>query len=193
MVNKKNKLYQDLDELPIYNFHKCFKGELKFLYSDRIIANENEASETWEKLYNKYCELTFSNTSLRYYRLIGEIELLKNKQIFVPVLLDLLLKTPKEDTVDIYEELKKFGVRLNKNQDISKQIERGLKNIKGSENKLNRKVDELDRINNKPVVSLTLQEQKAKLHKILGFAIDLHNTSVSEWLAYWEEVKNIKE
>lgn len=193
MAVKLENIYTDLDELPIYNFYKCFNGDLKYLCKDRKIQNRELLSKHWNKLYNVFCELTFSNSMLRYYRLCSEIEFLKNKQIYAPVLLNLLLKTPINDREDIYKELSNWKININSKKDLDTQVSTALKNIKGSKNKLKRKNEELGSIKNKPVKTLTLQEQKAKLHLTLNIQVDLHNTSVTEWLAYWDEVKNLKQ
>lgn len=192
MVIENENIYDNIDELPIYNFHKCSKGEFKYLFKDKKLKESPLVSKTWNNIYNEYCKLTYNNSVLRFYRLFGEIEYLKNLQIFAPVLLNLLTKTPKDDRVIIYEELKKWKIKLNINDSLDKQLEKGLKYINNSKNKLKRKEAELNEIKDKPVKSYTLQQQKAKLHKALGVDVNLHTCSVTEWLAYWDEVKSLK-
>ena len=193
MANKYENIYTDIDELPIYNFYKCVDGRLNFMYRDRKGEENVIVRKEWNKIYNQYCKLTYNNSTLKYYRLVGEIEFLKNRKIFAPILLGLLLKTPKNELKHILEELKKWKIRININNDIDKEIEKGLRVLKNSENTLTRKSNELESMNEKPKKVLSLQSQKARVHKNIGISVDLHNTSVSEWLAYLdEELKQMK-
>lgn len=187
MANKYENIYTDIDELPIYNFYKCVDGRLNFMYIDRKGEENVIVRKEWNKIYNQYCKLTYNNSTLKYYRLVGEIEFLKNRKIFAPILLGLLLKTPKNELKHILEELKKWKIRININNDIDKEIEKGLRVLKNSENTLTRKSNELESMNEKPKKVLSLQSQKARVHKNIGISVDLHNTSVSEWLAYLDE------
>lgn len=186
-------IYNNIDILPIYNFNKCFKGDLKYMFKDLNFIDSPVVKTQWNKLYNEYCKLTYNNTTLKYYRLVGELKFLENREIYVPVLLDLLTKTPKDDRGDIITELRKWKISVNKNTDLNKLFEVSIKVLNNSKNTYNRKLAELEAMNNKPKEVLSLQQQKAKLHKLLGINIDLHTTSVSEWLAYWEEVKTLKQ
>lgn len=192
MVTEHENIYDNIDELPIYNFYKCSKGEFKYLFKDKILVESPIVSKTWNKIYNEYCKLTYNNNVLKFYRLFGEIEYLKNLHIYAPVLINLLTKTPKDDRNIIYEELKKWKIKLDINAPLDKQLEKAINYVNNSKNKLKRKETELEEIKNKPVKNYTLQQQKAKLHKALGIDVNLHTCSVTEWLAYWDEVKNLK-
>lgn len=192
MVVEHENIYTDLDLIPIYNFNKCQKGDLKYLFKDKKLIDDEITSKTWNKLYNDFCRLTYNNSVLRFYRLIGEIEFLHNLHVFAPVLINLLTKTPKDDREQIYEELRKWKIKLNRKQTLEEQVLKSIEYVNNSKNKLKRKELELENIKNKPEKVYSLQQQKAKLHKALGIEINLHTCSVTEWLAYWDEVKNLK-
>lgn len=191
MVVEHQDIYTDLDELPIYNFTKCANGELKFMYHGRKGKITNHIKSKWEELYNNYCELTNTNKTLRYYRLIGEIEYLRKRDHIAPILINLLLKTPTNNRKNIINELKEWGLKIYEDKDIEQQVKRALKILNNSKNKLNRKLEELDDIKEKPTENISLSVQKAKLHKLLGIDVNVVTTSVLEWLAYWKEVEQL--
>jgi len=195
MVIEHTDIYTDLDLLPIYNFDKCINGELKYLYTSKKGEISDELTEQWEILYNKYCELTANSETSRYYRLIGEIKSLENRLIYYPVLLNNLLKTPKKDIEPILEELRLWKLPINTNKDIEKEIERVLTALNNSKTKLTRKKNELEDLkkHNEQIksVNISLQGQSVKIHKLLGVKPNIFEDSVTTWLAYWNEIKNL--
>lgn len=186
-------IYNNIDILPIYNFNKCVKGELKYMFKDLNFIDSPVVKTQWNKLYNEYCKLTYNNTTLKYYRLIGELKFLENREVYVPVLLDLLTKTPKDDREDIIEELRKWKISVKKDTDLTKLFETSIKVLNNSKNTYNRKLAELEAMNNKPTEVLSLQQQKAVLHRHLGININLHKTPTSEWVAYLNDLENLKQ
>lgn len=192
MAIEHENIYRDIDELPIYNFYKCFEGKYNYIYINRRGVEKPEIESVWKSIYDKYCELTYNNSTLKYYRLIGEIQFLKDRKIFAPILLNLLTKTPKDETQDIVKELRRWKLKVNINNDLKQEFEKASRILNNSDNSLKRKISELEAIKDKPKETLSLQTQKAKLHKALGIEINLHTTSVTEWLAYWDELKHIK-
>lgn len=191
MVAKHEYIYTDLDEIPIYNFTKCVGGDLKFMYQSKRGKINDFIDEKWQIIYNDYCELTTSSKTLRYYRLIGEIEYLRKRDKIAPILINLLLKIPKNDRKGVIKELKEWGLRIYEDKDLEQEIKKALKILNNSKNKLNRKLDELNEIKDKPTEGLSLSAQKAKLHKLLGIDVNVMTTSVLEWLAYWKEVEQL--
>lgn len=189
MATKHKDFYKDLDTMPIYNFMKCIDRELKYMYVSKNGEITNKIVNKWEKLYNKFCELTKNNEMFRYYRLIGEIEYLDKRIEIAPVLVSFLSKNI--DKQSICDELGEWGLKLNLKKPLKPQLDRIAKTLNNSKNKLNRKKEELEKINNKPKEDISLQAQKAKLHRILGISVNIFTTSVTEWLAYWDEVKQL--
>lgn len=191
MATKYKNIYTDLDTIPIYNFMKCTEGKLHFLYEVKKGKVNNYLIEIWSKLYDEYCELTSSNTTLRYYRLIGEIEWLSNRDKITPILIQNLLKKPLNKCVEELKELKEWGLSINIKNNLEKEIEKCIKILNNSKNKLNIKLDEFNEIKDKPKDNISLQSQKVKLHKALCIDVNIMSTSVIEWLAYWDEVKQL--
>jgi hypothetical protein len=196
MVIKNKNIYTSLETLPIYNFEKCIKGDLTYLNINRENLITDGLEDIWQVLYNDYCELTLTSETERYYRLVGEITWLENRFKFVPVLLNFLLKTPKDDRVDIIKALKLWKISISLKKPLEKQIETTLTILNNSKNKLNRKKNELEELqgNNEQLkaVSMSLQQQSIKIYKALGIKPNIFEDSVLMWLSYWEEIKNIK-
>lgn len=191
MAAKHKSIYTNLDTIPIYNFMKCTEGKLHFMHESKKGKVSDNLIETWDKLYNEYCELTSSNTTLRYYKLIGEIEWLRNRDKIAPILIQNLLKKPLNKCIEEIKELKEWGLSINVKNDLKKEIEKCIKILNNSKNKLNIKLDEFNDIKDKPKDNVSLQSQKVKLHKALGIDVNIMSTSVIEWLAYWDEVKQL--
>ena len=184
-------IYTDLDDLPIYNFMKCVKGELKYMHEERRGKVTRKLRKKWDKLYNKYCELTYTNETLNYYKLVGEIDYLVNRERICKILISSILKTPLKDCLPLINELSEWGLSINIKNNLKEEINRCILILNNSKNKIERKTNELELIKNKPVEEISLQAQKAKLHRLLSINVDLKSTSVTEWLAYWEEVKHL--
>lgn len=191
MATKHKNIYTDLDTIPIYNFMKCAEGKLNYMYENKKGSVNSDLIDTWGLLYDNYCELTSSNTTLRYYKLIGEIEWLKNRDMIAPLLIKTIMKTPLNKCIEEIKELKEWGLKINVKNNLEKEIEKCIKILNNSKNKLNIKLDEFNEIKDKPSDSISLQSQKVKLHKALGIDVNIMNTSVIEWLAYWDEVKQL--
>lgn len=189
MATKHSYIYSDLDEIPVYNFFKCSEGELKYLYSDRKGEINSNIKEVWEGLYDEYCALTSTPKTRRYYELLGIIKGLEKRFEIAPVLINLLLKTPKNSIELIVYELSKWDLKINSRKQLKSEINRIITILNNSKNKYKRYLRELEDLREQTGEGMTLAEQKAKLHRLLGINVDTKSTSVTEWLAYWEEVK----
>ena len=165
------------------------------MYESKKGEITEEIKEQWEILYNNYCELTANSETSRYYRLIGEITWLENRLIYVPEIINLILKTPLNDRKHLFNELKRWKLYINISKNLEKEINIVLSALNNSKTKLKRKLNELEDLknNNEQIksVNITLQGQSVKIHKALGVKPNIFEDSVTTWLAYWEEIKNI--
>ncbi len=195
MATKHTYIYEDLDMMPIYNFDKCEKGDLRFMYEGKKGEILPSISEKWEELYNKYCELTASNQSANFYRLIGEITWLEKRLLFAPVLLNLLLKTDKSKHLPILKELSAWRLPINGRKNLLIEIERITKALNNSKTKLNRKISEYEEIKNQNELlkneGTTIQAQAIMIYKALGTKPDIHSDSVIMWLEYFNEINKL--
>lgn len=192
MDSKNRYVYEDIDEIPVYNFFKCCEGKLKYMYNDRKGEVCKEVEDSFKLMYDKYCELTVSNKTLKYYRILGEVDYIEKKLNIVPVLVNLLIKTPKERSLEIVKELKNWGFKVNINLPLKTQLESITQRLNNTKTKLNRKNDELKEFNNADREVISLPKQVVKLKTILkGVTIDINKDSISTWVAYWDEVESI--
>ena len=192
---KNADIYTDLDIIPIYNFDKCINGDLKYLFVSKKQDITKDVTSKWNTLYNKYCELTVNSETSRYYRLVGEIKFLENRLVYVPQLINIALKTPKNDVKHILKEIRAWKLPINIKEVERANIEKVLTALNNSKTKLKRKLEELEGLkkDNEQVSSIktTLQSQAVKIHKMLGVKPNIFEDSVTTWLAYWDEIKEL--
>lgn len=190
---KHTNVYTSLEVFPIYNFYKCLSGNLQYIYKDREGDLTEEIDKLWSKLYDEYFKLISNSEHQQYFRLILEIEWLKNRLVYAPVLLNLLLKTPKNNREGIQKELKRWRLPFKTEKDIDKC----LTVLNNSKTKLKRKRTELEGLNNKNSKlkenSISLEKQSVKLQRRLGVTPDIFKDSVMKWLAYWDELKELSD
>lgn len=186
-------IYRNLEVFPIYNFYKCLSGNLEYIYKSREGNITTELVDLWEKLYNEYFKLISNNEHQQYFRLVLEIEWLKNRLFFAPVLLNLMLKTPLDDKKIVITELKKWRLPIKDEKDIDKC----LTILNNSKTKLKRKEEELKELNEKNSklkdANISLEKQSVKLQRRLGVTPDIFKDSVVKWLAYWDELKELSD
>lgn len=186
---KQTNIYDNLEEFPIYNFNKCLKGDLKFMFLSRRGEVNEEINNKWSELYNEYCELTNSSESITYNNLVLEVKWLQTRLVFVPNLIELFIKTPIKERKDILKELKKWKSCFRKEEDVDK----ALKQLKNSENKIKRKLQELEDIKNKnkELKEMTIQKQAIKIKRALGINVDIFKDSVVTWISYFNEIEEL--
>lgn len=188
---KTRSFYETLEEIPIYNFYKCYKGDLKYILLDRKQEVKEDVKKAWEELLNKYHELTVNNETLNFYALVLEVKFLENRDLYAPILLNLASKTPKKEREDLFKELRKWKLPIKNLKDIDKC----LKVLNNSKNKLNRKKQEIEDYKNKngdlSTKETSLQKQAIKIEKALGIKPDIFKDSVVTWISYFDEIKEL--
>lgn len=188
---KNTNIYTDLEVFPIYNFYKCLSGNLEYIYEERKGEVTEEIEGLWAKLYDEYFELISNNEHQQYFRLVLEIEWLRNRLTYAPILINQLLKTPENDRKEVIDELKKWRLPIKTENDIPKCLDI----LNNSKTKIKRKEDELNELNNKNSKlkdnGISLEEQSVKLQRRLGVTPDIFKDSVIKWLAYWKELKEL--
>lgn len=185
-------VYENIDEIPVYNFFKCCEGKYNYMYNDRKGEVNDDVIDTFKKLHDKYCALTISNKTLKYYRLIGEVEYMEKKLIFMPVLVNLLIKTPVKSNTPIIKEIKNWGYKINNDKELKPQLENITQRLNNLKTKLKRTNDELTQLNEGNGENISLPKQVAKLKSILkGVSVDIYRDSVATWVAYWDQVEEL--
>jgi len=182
--------YKDLDVIPIYNFDKCLKGKLEYMYLSKDGEITEEIQRQYDTLYNEFCLLTSGQETVNYYNILIDVNWLKARQKIVPMLLELYLKTPPKSRDALKKSLSLWKIKVNNENDIK----RALKVLELSNNKIKIKELELEEIKkavNKEE-SKTLIQQSVFIHKNLGVKPDIYKDSVLHWLAYFDELQKLK-
>lgn len=191
------KYYRSLDEISIYVFHKIMETQD---YSLLLIAGEHDdkiANEVWENLYTEYCKLSGDNSSLMYFAVYSELLYLETRfAIASKVLKQLIDCIDLPEVVEIYiDTLREWNYKINRKKPLKSEIERMLKQLKLSQNKIRLKKDELETY--KPdddSEPMTLTQQAVKLAQGLGKdKINTKTTMVDEWIFLIKELKEINE
>jgi len=194
MVNGNENFYTDLDTIPIYNFRKCIKGDLKFMFEDKKGLITSLITEKWDKLYNEYCRLTASNETANYYLLIKDISFLESRLLIAPSLVNNLLHSKESERADVIKELSEWKLKINVNKNIGDEVAKTLKILNNSKNLLKRKIEEYEAIKskNENENGVSIQAQCIMINRYLGIKPDIHRDSVIMWLEYFNEISKIK-
>lgn len=192
MAVKNTNIYTDLDELPIYNFYKCIDGRLEYLYKSKEGSVNKEINDTWETLYNSYCEKENNSSRRKQYSLVGEIKWLEMRFQFAPILFNMLLKDDADES--LIESLKQWGFKYIKSKDKDTQLDKFMLILNNSKSKLKRKITELEGYaeKNKTIKRTSLEKQSIIIKKSLGVTVDIFKDSVITWLAYYELIEEQK-
>lgn len=188
---KTRSFYESLEEIPIYNFYKCYKGDLSYIFLDRNGEITEDVEQVWSELLNEYHELTVNNDTIWFYDTILEVKWLENRLIFVPILLDTATKTPINDRKNLFKEIKSWKLPINSLKDVDKC----LKALENSKNKLNRKLEEIkdykEKKKNNNVKETSLQKQAIGIERHLGIKPNIFKDSVVTWISYFDEIKEL--
>ena len=198
-------LYKDTSDMPISRFDKLYKtNNLMHLvveydgYTD--VEVPKGANERWQEIKNEWVKLLDDNTITYYYQLILECVYLQSRYTIVKNLLHVIYSRLDMDneTLDNYiGALKEWRYLWNKKNSRLVEIERLLKQLKGSENKLNLKLDELETLKNDngyDDAPASLEKQAVILEQVTGKNnIDLDLTSVRKWVEIGKLANEINE
>jgi len=199
---KKQFLYNDCYDLPIYNFDMVFKSkDFRFLvvgydgYND--VGIPIGAGERWKAIFDQWVVLSDSNTLMYYYQLLSEVAYLETRYTVSKILIyEMHTQDMNEKTLDMFiEALKDWRYFYNKDNDKEKEIERLIAINKGSQNKLGIKKSELENMQKEHSESeKTLVGQAVVLEQITGKNnIDIKKISVAKWLEIGKIANRINE
>ena len=190
-------LYNSLDDLSIFRFDKISKGDFKWLIKEYDVGGEitdadlpNDTLKVWGKLHIEYCELIKNTEAILIYVLACEINYLEMVQIVVGNLIFQVAKgKPTEIQKEYFNELHNWGFTIDENAAIESEIIRLSNQLRASKSKLDRKRSEYeDAVKDDGSKKITLIQQKVRLAISLKMNIDIYTTSVTEWIAFWNEL-----
>lgn len=193
-------LYNSLDDLSIFRFDKISRGNFKWLIKE--YDTESNITDTdlpkntfkiWEKLYLEYSELVKNPKTILIYVLTCEINYLETLQIVVGTLISQVAKgKPANIQKEYFDELHNWGFAINEDAAIESELIRLSNQLRGSNSKLDRKISEYkEAIKDDGSKKTTLIQQKVRLSMSLKMNIDIHTTSVTEWIAFWNELNEM--
>lgn len=196
--------YRNCSEIPIYNFTQIkMKEDLRYMvigwdgYED--IKVPKEANEHWQNIRNEWIELLDDNTISYYYDLILEIIYLQTRfNLASEYLKQIATRDMNNETMEKYVELlANWKYKWNRKNLKSVEIERLLRQLKASQNKIGLKLDELERLkkeNGFDEAPQSLEKQAVILEQITGKnSIDVMTTSVKKWLEIGKMANEINE
>ena len=200
----KRVVYKGCSDLPIYNFYKIIETKnFSYLYVhwneyDDDIKEHEDDDKLWRDIYNDYCKLTNDNKTLLYYDLILEISWFKSRIQVVTKLLNQLMHGEKTDErVSMYvEEINKWKFRIDKSRQLVDEIQKVLKGLKISQNKIRLKEQEIEnlRLSDEEKEDVSFIKQLVQLERSSGRnEIDPKKTSVEKWVAIILDTKELQE
>ena len=193
---------QNLDEISVNNFYDCLGGDLRKVCHDTLLGpliySRKTIARSWDRLYNAWTDRTNTNTDLKKYKIATELIKAKTRYQTVAHLIGALIEGKPDKVLKLYiEELRAWGFHFDLNKDYNKELAKIKKQHRAARNKvsiLQADWDEIKEAEDDEKKPLTLVQQKIKLQQALGgVLLDLNNTSVDEWLTYWEQVAELNE
>jgi len=199
------RLHRSCETLSIYSFHKIMEssnychliidwdGYSKIDFDIQKNFDEDDLQDIWKGIYDEYCKLTNDNKSLHFYQLLEQVNYLEVRRYIVSNLIQqMVANEKKEEILDLYiETLRQWKYIWDKNLVYHEAIFKLLKDLKASENKIELKKDELEKLKSSDE-PMTLTQQVVKLERALERnLIDPKITSVEKWIELMNQVKDI--
>ncbi len=189
--NKRVELYRSLDEITVYRFDKAIRGDLRYLAKvDNVTyVSIGEAYEVaWKEIINEYVEKSNASIFIQAYLIKGELNYLISRLDIVPFLVQTARSTTDTGIFkDSIREIELWGFPVNVENDLDLEMTKILTVLKNSKNKIQRRKQELKEITGSQKIP-SIYEQKVQLHTFLGIDINLKETTMLEWIAYWKEL-----
>jgi len=198
-------LYKDCSDLSIKKFDIIYKtNDFRYLIVGWDGYEEIEvpkgANERWQDIRNEWIDLLDNNVIGYYYQLVLESVYLQTRYNVVKQLLNMIWIRDEfdEEAEKIYVgALAEWNYKWNPKQNKTKEMERLLKQLKRSENKIELKLDELEKLKKENDITddvSSLEKQAVALEQITGKNnIDTETTSVRKWIEITKLSESINE
>jgi len=198
-------LYKDCSDLSIKKFDIIYKtNDFRYLIVGWDGYEEIEvpkgANERWQDIRNEWIDLLDNNVIAYYYQLVLESVYLQTRYNVVKQLLNMIWMRDEfdEEAEKIYVgALAEWKYKWNPKQNKTKEMERLLKQLKRSENKIELKLDELEKLKKENDITddvSSLEKQAVALEQITGKNnIDTEITSVRKWVEITKLSESINE
>lgn len=198
-------LYKDCSDLSIKKFDIIYKtNDFRYLIVEwdgyEEIEVPKDANERWQDIRNEWIDLLDNNVIGYYYQLVLESVYLQTRYNVVKQLLNMIWMRDEfdEEAEKIYVgALAEWNYKWNPKQNKTKEMERLLKQLKRSENKIELKLDELEKLKKENDITddvSSLEKQAVALEQITGKNnIDTEKTSVRKWVEITKLSESINE
>lgn len=198
-------LYKDCSDLSIKKFDIIYKtNDFRYLIVGWDGYEEIEvpkgANERWQDIRNEWIDLLDNNVIGYYYQLVLESVYLQTRYNVVKQLLNMIWIRDEfdEESEKIYVgALAEWNYKWNPKQNKTKEMDRLLKQLKRSENKIELKLDELEKLKKENDITddvSSLEKQAVALEQITGKNnIDTEKTSVRKWVEITKLSESINE
>ena len=198
-------LYKDCSDLSIKKFDIIYKtNDFRYLIVEwdgyEEIEVPKDANERWQDIRNEWIDLLDNNVIGYYYQLVLESVYLQTRYNVVKQLLNMIWMRDEfdEEAEKIYVgALAEWNYKWNPKQNKTKEMERLLKQLKRSENKIELKLDELEKLKKENDITddvSSLEKQAVALEQITGKNnIDTETTSVRKWVEITKLSESINE
>ena len=198
-------LYKDCSDLSIKKFDIIYKtNDFRYLIVGWDGYEEIEvpkgANERWQDIRNEWIDLLDNNVIAYYYQLVLESVYLQTRYNVVKQLLNMIWMRDEfdEEAEKIYVgALAEWKYKWNPKQNKTNEMERLLKQLKRSENKIELKLDELEKLKKENDITddvSSLEKQAVALEQITGKNnIDTETTSVMKWVEITKLSESINE
>lgn len=155
-----------------------------------------ELEEQWKVIFNDYVELKGDKNIIDDLRKRAQIANLQNRMFFGVSLLNLLIKNPKTPKLnEIIDELAEWKFRIDKKQNLSKEVEKIVKQLKAVRTRINIELSKYKEKQEKykKQEKHDINDQTINIAKILDlkYPILTSETTVSQWLSYCKNANNV--
>ena len=194
----KNIVYRDASELPMHNFNKVrTEGNFMWMvvgydgYHD-VEVPEN-ATEVFEDILNRYCELMGNNKTLDYYETVVSIANLECRYVLAYGLLECLYtQTTDERRKEIIDELHGWGFLWNDSKPFNEEMERMKRQLRGAKTRIEVQRSKLKKMVEASEGGVPILKQKIQLEQALKRPhIDLKITTVEEWCYLCKQAEEV--
>lgn len=124
------KIYEKLDEIPVFNFFKIFNNvekNINYIYKKskgEKLLPKSKLFDTFDKLQNDYLALTFTKSNLQDEKLKAKVTYLTGKINIIELVLDSFLNTHDENIFLLLNEFREFKLELPITTDDVKEIKK---------------------------------------------------------------------
>lgn len=189
------KIYEKLDEIPVFNFFKIFNNvekNINYIYKKskgKKLLPKSKLFDTFDKLQNDYLALTFTKSNLQDEKLKAKVTYLTGKINIIELVLDSFLKTHDENIFLLLNEFREFKLELPITTDDVKEIKKQKTYITNTINlslakfKLKHKAELENEITGEDLEKdLDKQALSLESYLELGYNLNVKKISILRWI-----------